>query len=268
MDFRLWILDSIRNPQSAIQNPKSKMRFDVFTLFPDMFAGPFAESIIKRAIDAGLIEIHVHNIRDHATDKHHITDDYAYGGGGGMVMKPEPIFAAVEAVLADELRMKNEELREQEESSEFSILNSQFSIPIILMSASGRTFTHALAKELAQHPRIALICGHYEGVDERVREHLCTGEISIGDYVLTGGELPAMVVIDAVSRLIPGVLPPGTADEESHAQGLLEYPHYTRPAEFRGWRVPGVLLNGNHAEIAKWRKEQAEKRTRDRKAQA
>ena len=218
------------------------MRFDVFTLFPGMFAGPFDESIIKRAMDAGLVEIHLHNIRDYATGKHKITDDMAYGGGGGMVLKPEPIFAAVESVLADALS----------------------STPIILMSAGGRTFTQAVAKELAQHPRLALICGHYEGVDERVREHLCTDEISIGDYVLTGGELPAMVVMDAVARLVPGVLPPGVPEEESHASGLLEYPHYTRPAEFRGWRVPDVLLSGNHAEIARWRREQAERRTRER----
>jgi len=218
------------------------MRFDVFTLFPGMFVGPFDESIIKRAMDAGLVEIHLHNIRDYATGKHKITDDMAYGGGGGMVLKPEPIFAAVESVLADALS----------------------STPIILMSAGGRTFTQAVAKELAQHPRLALICGHYEGVDERVREHLCTDEISIGDYVLTGGELPAMVVMDAVARLVPGVLPPGVPEEESHASGLLEYPHYTRPAEFRGWRVPDVLLSGNHAEIARWRREQAERRTRER----
>lgn len=225
------------------------MRFDVFTLFPGMFAGPFSESIIKRAIDAGLVEIYTHNIRDYAAGKHKITDDMAYGGGGGMVMKPEPIFAAVESVLADEFGAQPEERPRT---------------PIILMSASGRTFTQAIAKELAQYPRIALICGHYEGVDERVREHLCTDAISIGDYVLTGGELPAMVVIDAVARLVPGVLPPGVPDEESHASGLLEYPHYTRPAEFRGWRVPDVLLSGNHAEIAKWRREQAERRTRER----
>ena len=218
------------------------MRFDVFTLFPGMFVGPFDESIIKRAMDAGLIEIRLHNIRDYATGKHKITDDVAYGGGGGMVLKPEPIFAAVESVLADALS----------------------STPIILMSAGGRTFTQAVAKELAQHPRLALICGHYEGVDERVREHLCTDEISIGDYVLTGGELPAMVVMDAVARLVPGVLPPGVPEEESPAAGLLEYPPYTRPAEFRGWRVPDVLLSGNHAEIARWRREQAERRTRER----
>jgi len=218
------------------------MRFDVFTLFPGMFAGPFDASIIKRAMDAGLVEIRLHNIRDYASGKHKVTDDMAYGGGGGMVLKPEPIFAAVESVLGDALS----------------------TTPIILMSAGGRTFTQAVAKELAQHPRLALICGHYEGVDERVREHLCTDEISIGDYVLTGGELPAMVVMDAVARLAPGVLPPGVPEEESHASGLLEHPHYTRPAEFRGWRVPEVLLSGNHAEIARWRREQAERRTRAR----
>jgi tRNA (guanine37-N1)-methyltransferase len=217
------------------------MRFDVFTLFPGMFASPFADSIIRRAIDAGLIELRTHNIRDYAIDRHHITDDYAYGGGGGMVMKPEPIFTAVEAVLGGGAEL-----------------------PIILLSASGRTFNHERAQELSRHPRLALICGHYEGVDERVRVHLCTDEISIGDYVLTGGELPAMVVIDAVSRLIPGVLPPGVPEDESHASGLLEYPHYTRPVEFRGWRVPEVLLSGNHAEIARWRREQAEQRTRER----
>ncbi len=232
------------------------MRFDVFTLFPSMFTGPFDASIIKRAIDAGLIEIRIHNIRDYAVGKHKITDDMAYGGGGGMVMKPEPIFAAVESVLADEFDPQS------------ALHPPRSRTPIILMSAGGRTFTQALAKELAQHPRISLICGHYEGVDERVREHLCTDAISIGDYVLTGGELPAMVVIDAVARLVPGVLPPGVPDEESHASGLLEYPHYTRPAEFRGWRVPDVLLSGNHAEIAKWRREQAERRTRERAQQS
>ncbi len=232
------------------------MRFDVFTLFPGMFTGPFDASIIKRAVDAGLIEIHIHNIRDYAAGKHKITDDMAYGGGGGMVMKPEPIFAAVESVLADEF------------DPQPALCPPRSRTPIILMSASGRTFTQALAKELAQHPRLAIICGHYEGVDERVREHLCTDAISIGDYVLTGGELPAMVVIDAVARLVPGVLPPGVPDEESHASGLLEYPHYTRPAEFRGWRVPDVLLSGNHAEIAKWRREQAERRTRERAQQS
>jgi tRNA (guanine37-N1)-methyltransferase len=227
------------------------MRFDVFTLFPNMFDSPFAESIVRRAIDARLIELHTHNIRDYATDKHKITDDYSYGGGSGMVMKPEPIFRAVETVL--EIDAAN--LQTFQRSN----------IPIILMSPSGRTFTHAIAQELAQHPRIALICGHYEGVDERVRQYLCTDEISIGDYVLTGGEIPAMVVIDAVSRLIPNVLPPGVPEDESHASGSLEYPHYTRPPDFRGWKVPDVLLSGDHAKIAHWRKEQAKEKTRKRK---
>lgn len=218
------------------------MRFDVFTLFPGMFVSPFGESILRRALDAGLIELYTHNIRDYTTDKHQITDDYAYGGGGGMVMKPEPIFAAVESVLA-----------------------GVEGAPIILMSPAGRVFTHAIARELAQYPRIALVCGHYEGVDERVREHLCTDEISIGDYVLTGGELPAMVIVDAVSRLAPGVLPEWAPENESHANGMIEYPHYTRPAEFRGWRVPDVLLSGNHAAIARWRREQSELRTKRRR---
>lgn len=242
------------------------MRFDIFTLFPAMFDGPFADSILKRAQDAGLLEIHTHNIRDYADGKHKITDDMAYGGGGGMVMKPQPIFKAVETVLADELRIENEELRKEngEPHSPFSIQNSKLKIPIILMSAGGRTFSHEIAVELSQHTRIALICGHYEGVDERVRAHLCTDEISIGNYVLTGGELPAMVIVDAVSRLIPGVLPPGVPEAESHASGMLEYPHYTLPADFRGWKVPDVLLSGNHAEIEKWRRQQAEERTRRR----
>ena len=219
------------------------MLFDVFTLFPGMFVSPFADSIMRRAHDAGLIELRAHNVRDHATDKHKITDDYSFGGGG-MVMKPEPIFRSVEAALGEALPRT----------------------PVILMSAAGRRFTHAIARELAQHPRIALVCGHYEGVDERVREHLCTDEISIGDFVLTGGELPAMVIIDAVARLLPGVLPPGVPDEESHAMGALEYPHYTRPAEFRGLKVPDVLLSGNHAAIAVWRAQQSAERTRARAA--
>ena len=220
------------------------MRFDVFTLFPAMFDSPFADSIVRRAMDAGIIELHTHNIRDYTTDKHHITDDYAYGGGGGMVMKPDPIFAATEAVLGDAP-----------------------DVPIILMSPAGRLFTHAIAEELARHPRIALICGHYEGVDERVRERLCTDEISIGDYVLTGGELPAMVIIDAVARQVPGVLPAWATRHESHVSGALEHPHYTRPADFRGMRVPDVLLNGNHAEIERWRREQSELITQRRAEQ-
>jgi tRNA (guanine37-N1)-methyltransferase len=251
------------------------MRFDIFTLFPAMFESPFAESIIRRAIDAGLVDIHTHNIRDYATDKHKITDDYSFGGGGGMVLKPEPIFRAVEDVLqwsagfseAGEQKTEDRGQSTDDASALSPVTRPQFPekpCPIILMSAGGRRFTHAVARELAQYPRIALICGHYEGVDERVREQLCTDEISIGDFVLTGGELPAMVIIDAVSRLIPGTLPPGVPDAESHAMGQLEYPHYTRPADFRGWKVPDVLLSGNHALIAKWRSAQSAMRTRAR----
>ena len=215
------------------------MRFDIFTLFPDMFRGPFTESILARAQARGLLEIALHNPRDVTTDRHHIVDDYPYGGGAGMVMKPEPLFAAVEAVYE--------------------------SGPIILMSPQGRVFTQAVARELAQQPRITLICGHYEGVDERIREHLATDEISLGDFVLTGGELAAMVIVDAVSRLLPGVLAPGSTAEESHAAGLLEYPQYTRPPEFRGWRVPEMLLSGNHAAIARWRRKESLRRTRARR---
>jgi tRNA (guanine37-N1)-methyltransferase len=216
------------------------MHFDVFTLFPDMFQGPFTESILKRAQERGLLSIALHDIRAVATDKHHIVDDYPYGGGAGMVMKPEPIFAAIEAVYE--------------------------SGPIILLTPQGRLFNQQTARTLAQEQRVTLLCGHYEGFDERVRQHLVTAEISIGDYVLTGGELAAMVVVDAVSRLIPGVLGAGASiQEESHSGNLLEYPHYTRPPEFRGWRVPDVLLSGHHAQIARWRRKESLRRTRERR---
>ena len=224
------------------------MHIDIFTLFPAMFQGPFQESILKRAMEQGLLTIALHNIRDYTTDKHHVTDDYPYGGGAGMVMKPEPIFAAVEAVL-----------------SQSATCNLQSAIPLILLSPQGRLFTQAVAQELAAHPRLALLCGHYEGVDERVRQHLATDEISIGDYVLTGGELPAMVVMDAVARLVPGVLDAASPLEESHASGLLEYPHYTRPPEFRGWAVPEILLSGHHGAIARWRRQETLRRTRQRR---
>ncbi len=215
------------------------MQFDVFTLFPAVFTPYLEASILQRARERGLIDVRLHDIRAWTTDKHHVTDDTPYGGGGGMVMKPEPVFAAVEDVLG-----------------------APPVCPLILLTPQGRTFTQQIATELAQQPRIGLLCGHYEGYDERIRQNLVTDEVSIGDYVLTGGELPALILIDALSRLIPGVLgdPTGAVDD-SFASGLLEYPHYTRPVEFRGWRVPDVLLSGNHAGINRWRREQALLRT-------
>lgn len=232
------------------------LQFDVFTLFPDVFAPYLQSSILLRAQQHQLIQIQLHNIRDWTTDRHHITDDEPYGGGGGMVMKPEPIFTAVE-----------------------SVLGAPPSCPVILLTPQGRLFDQTVARQLVmpalQHltstveapaPRLALLCGRYEGVDERVRQHLVTDEISIGDYVLTGGELAALVIIDAVSRMIPGVLgDPDGAEDDSHASGLLEYPHFTRPPEFRGYSVPEVLLSGNHALIARWRREQALLRTWQRR---
>ena len=215
------------------------MHFDIFTLFPGMFQGPLTESILKRAQEHGLLSIALHNIRDATTDKHHVVDDYPYGGGAGMVMKPEPIFAAIEAVYQ--------------------------SGPIILLAPQGRLFTQHIAQELAQEPRITLLCGHYEGIDERVRQHLITDELSIGDYVLTGGELAAMIVVDAVSRLTPGVLAEDSPQEESHSSGLLEYPQYTRPLEFRGWRIPDMLLSGHHEQIAHWRRKESLRLTRQRR---
>jgi tRNA (guanine37-N1)-methyltransferase len=220
------------------------MHFDVFTLFPSMLESPLKESILGRAQEMGRLSVALHNIRDYALDKHRITDDYAYGGGGGMVMKPEPIFAAVEDVLGTVLE----------------------TTPVILLSPQGRLFSQAVARELAEHRRLALVCGRYEGVDERVRQFLATDEISIGDYVLTGGELPALVLIDAITRLLPGVLGDwGATLDDSHAGGLLEYPHYTRPAEFRGHSVPDVLLSGHHAQVARWRRREALRRTWERR---
>ena len=215
------------------------MHFDIFTLFPGMFNGPLTESILARAQAQGRLTVALHNPRDFTTDRHHIVDDYPYGGGAGMVMKPEPLFAAVEAVAP--------------------------SGPVILMSPQGRVFTQDIARTLAREPAIAIICGHYEGVDERIREHLVTDEISIGDFILTGGELAAMLVVDTVARLLPGVLAEGSAEDESHSGGLLEYPHYTRPSEFRTWSVPDVLLSGNHAAIATWRRKESLRRTRQQR---
>lgn len=221
------------------------MQFDILTLFPDSFSSPLGESILKRALEKNLISVAIHNIRDYATGKHRITDDTPYGGGGGMVMKPEPIFQAVDAILGE---------------------NAASSVPVILLSPQGRLFTQKVAVDLSTYPRLLLICGRYEGVDERVRQFLASDEISIGDYVLTGGEIPAMVILDAVTRLIPGVLGDPTATaRDSHSQSLLEYPQYTRPPTFRDHAVPDVLLSGNHREISLWRRREALRRTHQRR---
>ena len=224
------------------------MRFDIFTLFPEMFSSPFDASIVRRAREAGQVELTLHNIRDYAADRHHVTDDTPYGGGGGMVMKAEPIWNAVESVLG------------------FDPTGRPDIPPIILLTPQGRLFNQLVARELVSHERLLLICGRYEGVDERVRQYLATDEISIGDYVLTGGEIPAMVLVDTVVRLVPGVLgDPGATIDDSHASGLLEYPHYTRPAIYRGYQVPEVLLSGHHAEVDRWRRREALRRTRQRR---
>ena len=220
------------------------MRIDVLTLFPEAFAGPLEASILGRALSGGVAEVHLHDIRDYAVDRRQIVDDYAYGGGPGMVMKPEPLAAAIEAV------------REGATPSGRTVL----------LTPQGRLMGQTVVEELAALERLVLVCGHYEGVDERIREHLIDDEVSIGDYVLSGGEVAALVVIDAVVRRLPGTL--GSADsllEESHSDGLLEYPQYTRPAEFRGWRVPDILLSGNHGEISRWRRLQRIIRTARRR---
>jgi tRNA (guanine37-N1)-methyltransferase len=217
------------------------MKIDVLTLFPAMFAGPLDESIIKRARESGLLDLRIHNLRDYAHDRHKTVDDRPFGGGPGMLLKPEPIFEAVDNLARESSR-------------------------VVLLSPSGRTFNQAIASELAQAGDLLLVSGHYEGFDERIREKLADDELSIGDYVLTNGALPVMVIIDAVTRLLPGVLGDDqSSQEESFSHGLLEYPQYTRPAEFRGLKVPEVLLSGNHAEIARWRAEQARLRTRERR---
>jgi tRNA (guanine37-N1)-methyltransferase len=214
------------------------MKIDVLTLFPAMFAGPLDESIVKRAREAGLLDLRIHDLRDYTHDRHRTVDDRPFGGGPGMLLKPEPIFEAVEAIAGENTR-------------------------VILTTPGGRPFKQAVARELADCESLLIICGSYEGVDERVREALVDEEISIGDYVLTNGALPAMVMIDAVTRLLPGALgDEDSAADESFSDGLLEYPHYTRPAEFRGMKVPDVLLSGHHGEIGKWRREQSEARTR------
>jgi len=217
------------------------VKIDVLTLFPAMFAGPLDESIIKRAREAGLLDLQLHQLRDWAHDRHKTVDDRPFGGGPGMLLKPEPIFEAVDSLKCENTR-------------------------VVLMSPSGRQFNHAIARELAQVEHLLLVTGHYEGFDERIREALADDELSIGDYVLTNGALPTMVVIDAVARLLPGVLGDDeSAADESFSRGLLEYPQYTRPADFRGMKVPDVLVSGNHAEIAKWRAEHAHLRTKTRR---
>ena len=213
------------------------MRIDIVTLFPEICRAPLSESMMKRAQSNGVLDLHIHNLREWTTDKHHIVDDAPFGGGQGMVMKPEPIFAAVESLRSNEST-------------------------VILLTPQGRRFSQSAAHELAAHPHLIFICGHYEGVDHRVAEHLAEIELSIGDYVLTNGAIAAAVVVDAVVRLLPGVLGhEQSAADDTFSTGLLEAPQYTRPAEFRGWKVPDVLLSGNHAQIAAWRREQAGLRT-------
>jgi tRNA (guanine37-N1)-methyltransferase len=219
------------------------MRIDIFTLFPAMFEGPLTESILKRAQETGALSIELHDIRRYTTDRHHTADDMPYGGGGGMIMKVEPVVAAIENVIPRDA-----------------------GIPVIYMSPAGRVFDQGVAAGLAGHERIALLCGHYEGIDERALQLVVTDEISIGDYVLTGGELAAMVIVDAVARLLPGVLgDPGAPHKDSHATGLLEHPHYTRPPQFRGLGVPDVLLSGHEANVAKWRRRESLRRTWQRR---
>jgi tRNA (guanine37-N1)-methyltransferase len=214
------------------------MKIDIITLFPEICRTPLSESMMKRAQENKVVDLRIHNLRDWTTDKHHVVDDAPFGGGQGMVMKPEPIFAAVES-----LRQKNS--------------------VVVLMTPQGKRFAQSLAQEFSKDEHLIVICGHYEGVDHRVTEHLIDMEISIGDYVLTNGAIAAVVLVDAVVRLLPGVLGhEQSALDDSFSSGLLEAPQYTRPAEFRGWKIPDVLLSGNHAEIAKWRKEQALKRTK------
>lgn len=221
------------------------MHIDIITLFPKMFSGPFEESIVKRAIERNIVQIAIHDLRQWGIGRHKVVDDSPFGGGSGMVMKPEPLFEAVEAIQG-------------------CITRDHY--PVILLTPQGRVFNQKIAAELATNKRMIFICGHYEGVDERVRQHLATDEISIGDYVLTGGELAAMVVIDATVRQLPGVLgSEDSSEDDSHVKGLLEYPQYTRPQNYRGWEVPEILLSGHHGQVAKWRKEQSILRTFERR---
>ncbi|MFD0616652.1 tRNA (guanosine(37)-N1)-methyltransferase TrmD [Paenibacillus sp. GCM10027629] len=220
------------------------MRMDVLTLFPEMFEGVFNSSILGKAQEKGIVQLRAHNFREHANNKHNTVDDYPYGGGGGMVLKAEPIFSAVESLIEEDAPKPR----------------------VILMCPQGERYTQAKAEELAKEEHLIFICGHYEGYDERIREFLVTDELSVGDYVLTGGELPAMTIIDSVARLLPGVLGNETsAVTDSFSTGLLEYPHYTRPADFRGMKVPDILLSGHHANVEAWRKQQSLRRTLERR---
>lgn len=236
------------------------MRFDILTLFPDMFTGPLTESILKRAQQAGLIEVHLHQIRDYATDRHRTTDDTPYGGGAGMVMKPEPLAAAIRAVCPPPTPPDTEDT-----DTPIPTLPAVPAVPVVLLTPDGEPFTQLVAEQLSREEQLVLVCGRYEGVDERFRAMLVTREVSIGDYVLTGGELAAMVVVDAVSRLVPGVLDAESTLEESHGDGLLEYPHYTRPGQWEGQDVPTVLRSGHHAQVAAWRHRQRLSRTLKRR---
>jgi len=222
------------------------MRIDIITLFPEICRAPLNESMMKRAQESGALDLHIHNLRAWTSDKHHVVDDAPFGGGQGMVMKPEPIFAAVEDLRNQTSNIKNQTSK------------------VILMSPTGRRFDQRMAEQLSHESNLIVVCGHYEGVDHRVVDHLIDEEISIGDYVLTNGGIAAVILVDAVVRLIPDVLgDEQSAHDDSFREGLLEAPQYTRPAEFRGWKVPEILLSGNHGEIAAWRKEQAKKRTRE-----
>ena len=238
------------------------MRIDIVTLFPEICRAPLSESMMKRAQEKDVVDFHIHNLRDWTTDKHHIVDDAPFGGGQGMVMKPEPIFAAVE-----ELKQQTSNSDESRAGAQRPTFNVQLKTPkVILMSPAGRRFDQKMAAQFSQESHLIIVCGHYEGVDHRVIEHLIDMEISIGDYILTNGAIAAVVFVDAIVRLLPGTLGHERSaldDSFSSERSGLEAPQYTRPAEFRGWKVPEVLLSGNHAEIAKWRKEQAMKRTRE-----
>ncbi len=229
------------------------MRFDILTLFPGMFEPVLGESILGRAVNQGLIEFHTHNIRDWGLGRHKQVDDYPYGGGAGMVFRPEAIFGAIEEGLGVQLGTAEEPAPPPD-------------FPILLMSPQGQVFDQAMAQELAAYPRLALVCGHYEGLDERIVRYAVTREVSVGDFVLTGGELAAMVIVDAVARLVPEVLAEESPGEESHSRPLLEYPHYTRPANFRGWTVPDILVSGHHAKVAEWRFKESLRRTLQRRS--